>query len=371
MRGLGRSTPFRLALQIIAIFGLTLSAGLTVSYLDLRDDLISIAEESGLDEAAQAEITAKQLEELNEVFVELTTYGVLPATLIALITGLFTAARSAKRVEAVRRALRRIADGDLTARVSDMGRDDISEIAAALNESAAAQEQSVAALRDVSAGIAHDLKTPVQRISVSLSELERFGNLPEEAAELVSRMTEETARVTRIFHSLLHISQIEGGADDLEFAPVDLRRLAQTVTELYTPEAEDGEAGAHSLRFDDQTTGPALIKGDETLLGQALANLTENALRHTSGGAITISLAARAGGLALSVSDEGPGVPEEERENVLRRLCRLDKSRHSEGNGLGLTMVAAITRRHHGELTLSDAKPGLCVTMSFATAGGA
>ncbi|MFN3844275.1 MAG: ATP-binding protein [Paracoccaceae bacterium] len=304
------------------------------------------------------------LKDLEDTFLDLIALNLIPTILVSLAAGVWLATASARRVRRIEAALDRMAGGDLSARIVERGRDDdLGRIAAGIDRMANAQETATASLRQVSVDIAHDLKTPVQRMAVLLADLR--DRLPEDSAEadLAARAAEEADRATAVFQSLLQIAQIEGGSPKTRFAPVDLGAVLRTFLEIYEPSAEDS---GHALRLAPMPEGPVLVSGDRTLLGQAVANLIENGLRHTPAGArIEIGLARSAGHVVLTVADDGPGIPEAERDKVLRRLYRLERSRTTPGNGLGLSLVAAIAQLHGAEITLGDNNPGLRVRLSF------
>ena len=143
---------------------------------------------------------------------------------------------------------------------------------------------------------------------------------------------------------------------------VDLGLLGATFAEVYAPTAEEAGGALHFTPPEGQIT----VEGDKTLLGQVIANLVENALRHTPPGTpVTLAVTREGGRAVLSVADAGPGIPEAERGNVLRRLYRLESSRTTQGSGLGLSLVAVIGDLHGAELTLADNGPGLRVTLRF------
>jgi signal transduction histidine kinase len=305
--------------------------------------------------------------EMGGVFVALVAFSLVPTLILSLGAGLVIAARSARRVVRIETTLARLAGGDLQARVAEdpARHDDLSRIAAGLDRMAQAQEQSVAALKQVSADIAHDLKTPVQRIAVLMADLrDRVAEGSPEAG-LAERALAEADRAVAVFQSLLQIAQIEGGSPRARFRTVDLSAIVATFADIYGPAAEDS---GHSLTVDLPQDRPVAVWGDKDLLGQVVANLIENGLRHTPDGTtIRLSLRQNAGGVTLSVADNGPGVPEAERALVLRRLYRLERSRTTPGNGLGLALVTAVADLHGARLELSDNAPGLVVTLTFAT----
>ncbi|MFT6676691.1 MAG: signal transduction histidine kinase [Sulfitobacter sp.] len=306
-----------------------------------------------------------QIEDLGELFLNILLLSLLPTTGFALAAGLVIARRSGRRIEAIGGTLERLTEGDLSARVSKMQghADDLSIIAAQVDRMASAQQSSVNALRQVSADIAHDLKTPIQRVSVLLNRAREMSGLPDDLETLLDEAGQETAGIVATFQSLLQIAQIEGGSPRNRFKPVDLGALVATFVEVYEPSAD--ETG-HRLQTEITGTSPCIVSGEKGLLGQVLANLIENALRHTpKGSAIKVAVGLVDGRVQLSVCDSGPGIPPQERQNVLRRLYRLESSRTTTGNGLGLSLVAVIGDLHNAELELDSNDPGLVVRLTF------
>lgn len=312
------------------------------------------------------------IQALRRGFLNILMLSLGPTILIALTGGLFLARRSARNVAAIGGTLDRLTSGDLQARVGPVPdwSGDLAEIAAKIDQMAQAQQNSVAAIRQVSSDIAHDLKTPIQRVAVHLQDLAQQTEPDSPAGDLVDRSRRELDGIVSVFGALLQIAQIESGTPRSRFTSVDLAALVATCVELYDPAA--GETG-HRLRTEIGDGGFA-VSGDRNLLLQLLANLAENALRHTPAGTtVTLQLARRSGAVVLSVADDGPGVPPSETENVLQRLYRLDRSRMTPGSGLGLSLVAVVARLHDAKLKLSDNRPGLRVSLTFAvpTADGA
>lgn len=323
------------------------------AYLSLTDGLygglLTIAR-------SRAEILA-----LRDLFINILLISLLPTVLIALSGGLILARRSKRHVEVVGEALDAMTTGDLAARVTVGPRwsDDLVRIGGKVNQMAAAQETSVAALRQVSSDIAHDLKTPIQRVAVHLEELAAVTAPDSAAAELTGKAQSELDDITATFQSLLQLAQVEGGQAKARFVPVDLGAVAQTIVEVFEPAAA---ASGHTLTL-ALPDAARTVQGDKMLLGQMLSNLIENALRHTpEGSAVQVAVGAD---FTLTVADNGPGVPKAERGRVLQRLYRLDRSRGTPGNGLGLSLVAAVATLHGATLTLEDNTPGLKVEIAF------
>ena len=310
-------------------------------------------------------ISRAQIGDLGELFVNILLLSLLPTTAIALTAGLVIARRSARRIDAVSSTLGKLTFGDLSARVGTLPgpEDDLSSIGAQVDRMAMAQQSSVAALKQVSTDIAHDLKTPIQRVSVLLNRASELPSISAELEELVTSARSETAGIVATFQSLLQIAQIEGGSPKARFKPVDLGVLAATFIEVYEPAADES---GHKLILLPIVPPLPPVSGDKALLGQVLANLIENALRHTpSGSRIVVSLKHDGANLELGIADDGPGIPKNERSKVLQRLYRLEQSRTTPGNGLGLSLVAVIADLHGAKLELGDNGPGLVVRLEF------
>ncbi|TMM51291.1 sensor histidine kinase [Sulfitobacter sabulilitoris] len=313
-----------------------------------------------------------EIDALRGVFLNILALSLLPTVLIALSGGLYLARRGATHVRVVSRALDRLTTGDLAARVGPVvgWSDDLAQIGGKIDQMAQAQERSVAAIKQVSSDIAHDLKTPIQRVAVHLDDLSRSKTLAPAVGSRIDKARTELEGVASVFRSLLQIAQIETGSPAARFAPLDLRDVASRCAELYEPTASDS---GHGLHIDLGPAGavPATVTGDRDLLMQLLANLIENALRHTPPGTnIHLSLTAASGSVVLCVRDTGPGIPAADRNKVLQRLYRLDRSRRTPGNGLGLSFVSVVARLHDADLSLTDAAPGLCVCLTFAAYAG-
>ncbi|MEP3331718.1 HAMP domain-containing sensor histidine kinase [Sedimentitalea sp.] len=305
-----------------------------------------------------------EIEALRAVFLNILGLSLLPTVLIALSGAVYLARRSARNVAAVGKTLDRLTSGDLQARVrpeSDWS-EDLAEIGTKIDEMARAQESSVAAIRQVSSDIAHDLKTPIQRVAVHLEDLSNREELAPPARDLVDQARTELDGVVSVFRSLLQIAQIESGTPKSAFVPLNLADLIGTCVELYEPSASDS---GHDLSTRIAPDTPPIM-GDRNLLLQLLANLIENALRHTpEGSEITLELKQQPDGVVLSVADTGPGIPDGETENVLQRLYRLDRSRMTPGSGLGLNFVSVVARLHGANLVLRDNVPGLRIDITF------
>ncbi|MGC9447575.1 HAMP domain-containing sensor histidine kinase [Cereibacter johrii] len=312
-------------------------------------------------------IAARQtsaLDEVRAIVIRAVASGLALALLLALGVAGLLAWGAERRIARLSSVLTRASGGDLSERVQDAGSDDIGRIAGAVNATLDQLELTVESLRQVSSDVAHDLRTPITRLRTSLEPLMLREDLPEDAAADIASAVGQADRIVRIFNAVLRIAQIEGGGARPRFAKLDLGRLAEDLHELLEPVAE--ELG-HRITARIE---PVAVEGDRDLLAQAISNLVENAFRHCPPPARVALTVRREGAEAVvTVEDDGPGIPEAEREAVFRRFYRLERSRNSEGSGLGLSLVAAVARLHGGRVELDDAEPGLRVTLRLPVGG--
>ena len=285
---------------------------------------------------------------------------------IGLIGGTVMSRNLLRRVEQVNRTSERVMAGNLSDRVPLHGtRDEFDQLAANLNRMLDQIERLMTAMREVTDDVAHDLRTPLSRLR---ARLERALVAPSGAdasagasqSEAIRAAIDEADRLLATFNALLRIAELESGARLDQTAPVDLSEVARSAADLYEPVAEE-KGFALSV-----VTEPGVrISGDWHLLSQALANLLDNALKYAGGGQIELRVFHENGQAILEVADQGPGIPEADRQSVFDRFVRLEPSRTTPGNGLGLSLVRAIARRHDGSVTLEDSRPGLRVRLQF------
>jgi len=265
-----------------------------------------------------------------------------------------------RRLAAMTGAAEAIIDGDLARRIPVRGSDDdLDRLAVTFNRMLDRISALMESLRQVSSDIAHDLRTPLTRLRQRL-EASRTLRRPADRAEALGGALEDVDAILDTFAALLRIAQIEGGARRAAFRPVDLTALARGVVDDFAPSAEDA---GQALAMEDG--GPLVVEGDPELLTQMLVNLVENALRHAPGAQVRVLTASEGADAIVSVADNGPGVPADERRRIFDRFYRLERSRSTPGSGLGLALVAAVARLHGAAVSLSDAKPGLGVRVVF------
>lgn len=300
-----------------------------------------------------------ELQAIRSTIVRTMVWGLVLMTLLALLGGLLVSRGRIRRVAVIKEAIDDFVAGDLTRRIpQDPTGDDIEQLIGNLNQTLEELEKLVDGVRRVSDNIAHDLRTPLARLKHRLESLQQQVQ-DEQRREIVENAVAEADGLLDTFNALLRIARIESGERRQAFATVDLGALISDVAELYGPLLE--EAGL-SLEID--TDADLEIIGDRDLLFQALANLVDNALKHVpTGGGVQLEAGRDRQGLLLTVSDNGPGIPDDERERVLERFHRLDSSRSTPGAGLGLSLVAAVAELHQIRLDLQDNSPGLRVEL--------
>lgn len=305
------------------------------------------------------------LDDLQEIVLGAFGWASVFTLLAAIVVGSVLALRVQKRMTEAESAAARVAQGDLTARLPVTGRgDELDRISRAVNAALERLASLVEAMRQVSADIAHDLRTPLNRLRIQIEEAARKTAIGANPSDNLVAALEQGEVIDQTFTALLRIAQIEAGARREKFAHLDLAALIGDIAEVYTDVAVDVQMSLSYENF-----GFAWLMGDRELLTQAVANLIENAIRHCPPGTvIRCAVHADGGHVTASVSDNGPGIPDLERDKVLRRLYRLEKSRTTEGTGLGLALVKAVADLHDAKLTLADAAPGLRVDLQFVTA---
>jgi signal transduction histidine kinase len=287
--------------------------------------------------------------------------------LLGGITWWFVSRRVLKRIDQVTATSQRIVAGDLSGRLPVAGTgDEFDRLAESLNGMLTRIDELMRGLKEVSDNIAHDLKTPLTRMRNRVEGALAGASDVDAYRGALERTIDECDGLIKTFDALLTIARVESGNRPVTMERLDAAGIAAEVAELYEPVAEE-EGVALSLQ-----TEPAEIVGSRELLAQALANLVDNALKYgrAADRPAEIRLSVRRIGteVALSVADNGPGIPAADRERVLGRFVRLEASRSAPGSGLGLALVAAIAHQHGAHLRLDDAAPGLMVTLSLPSA---
>jgi signal transduction histidine kinase len=226
-------------------------------------------------------------------------------------------------------------------------------------------ESLMESIRQVSDNIAHDLKTPLSRLRQRLEALHDQPTQNNAQLPALDQAISEADQLLGTFNALLRIARIESGPQQASLCEIRLDAVAADAVELYEPLAEEKHQ-----RLVFRAAPQPVVLADRDMLFQALANLLDNAVKYTPlGGIIEVVVAQSDDGPSVAVGDSGPGVATANREKIFRRFYRLDSSRSSAGNGLGLSLVNAVARLHRARIDLDDNDPGLRVTLTFATNG--
>jgi signal transduction histidine kinase len=295
--------------------------------------------------------------------------GVL--TLGGLVAGFAVSRVALKRIETINVAARSIMAGDMSRRIAVTGSgDEFDGLAANLNAMLERIDALMSGLREVSDNIAHDLKTPLSRLRNSAEAALRESGA-DAYREGLEHTIEKADELIKTFNSLLLVARLEAGALEENAERFDVGEAVRDVAELYEPVAEERGMGLAV----NVEAGPQLI-GNRQLVVQAVANLIENAIKYSgkpgnagSGAAISIDQHDSADAIEIAVADNGPGIAPEDRDRVLKRFVRLEKSRTEPGTGLGLSLVQAVARLHGGSVRLEDNRPGLRVVLVLPKRG--
>lgn len=292
-------------------------------------------------------------------------------SLTGLVAGLLISRMVLRRIEGINVATGSIMGGDLSRRIAIAGSgDEFDVLGMNLNAMLDRIEALMNGLREVSDNIAHDLKTPLTRLRNAAEAALMDPRGTQAYKEGLEHTIEKADELIKTFNALLLVARLEAGVLEENAEHFDVGRLVRDVAELYEPVAE--ERGLRLALDIDKGVG---LAANRQLVGQAVANLIDNAIKYsakaaTAGAAradktIAIALKRRGGGLEIAVADRGPGVAPEDRERVLKRFVRLEKSRTEPGTGLGLSLVQAVARLHGGGVRLEDNAPGLRVVLTL------
>jgi signal transduction histidine kinase len=259
-----------------------------------------------------------------------------------------------KAADAIQDVSEAIAAGDFTRRVQlENPNDTFLAISNAINRMLDTIEALLSQLRFLTDSLAHDLRSPLTRIRASL-ETATAHSSDATALQALEKVFSEVEGMMRTIAATLQTSRAEAGIGRENFARFDLGVLLKDLCEMYHPLVEE-----RGFELDAKRNGELPFFGNRELLSQAVSNLIDNALKY--GGCCRIELGADAtdSEFRLWVADNGPGIPENSREDAMKKYGRLEEARTLEGSGLGLALVAAVARLHGGDLSLEDNRPGL------------
>ena len=297
-------------------------------------------------------------------------YGVLAFTvlfvfLLAAVASVSVTRRTVGRIKSINATSRAIMESGLGRRIPLLGsQDEWDHLARNLNSMLERIEGLMGEVKQVTDNVAHDLRTPLMRMRGRLEKASIGRRDAEGDQSLINAAIADLDDVLRMFSAVTRISQIEAANRAAVFRPVNLAEVAGEVVELFDAAAED--KGGHIKVMDGE---PVLVSADRDLLFDAMANLVDNAIKHgREAGQVTVAVGRNDGDAVITVADDGPGIPADEFQHVFRRFYRLERSRGTPGNGLGLSLVAAVARLHGARIDLFDNAPGLRVELHFPLA---
>jgi signal transduction histidine kinase len=295
-------------------------------------------------------------------------FGVALFFVLAGVAGISVTRRTVGRIEQVNALSLAIMQRGLSERIPLRGsRDEWDQLAANLNLMLDRIEALMAEVKQVSDNVAHDLRTPLTRMRGRLEKAADRPRLADEDQALINDTMADLDGVLRMFASLTRISQIEASDRTAAFRSVNLAEIAREVVELFDAAAED-----RGVRLTAAGDERVLVTGDRDLLFDATANLVDNAIKHgRAAGEVDVAVTDGATGAAITVTDDGPGIPEHALPHVFKRFYRLERSRRTPGNGLGLSLVAAVARLHGAHIEMRDNAPGLRFRVHFPLAADA
>ena len=287
-------------------------------------------------------------------------YAVVGILVFSVLAGIVTSRRVLRRIDAINATSAKIMSGNLSERIPvTKANDEFDTLATSLNAMLDRIEGLMQGLKEVTDNVAHDLKTPLTRLRTKAESALRDTSGGDAQREALETTISESDKLIKTFNALLMIARAEAGAPSGAFADVDVSAVASDVAELYEPVAEE-----QGLAFETAIAPEVRLRANRELIGQAIVNLIENALKYYEPadgktGRISVGVRAAAGRVLIEVADNGPGIPAEDRARVVERFVRLEKSRTEPGSGLGLSLVDAVARLHKGEFRIEDNAPGV------------
>ncbi len=307
----------------------------------------------------------RDVRELEHMIVVALSLGGILAVMLAGGGAALFRAQLQSQLKAIHRTTTEIAAGRLDRRVAvGRSRDEFAVVAHDINDMLDEIERLMDTSRNVSNAIAHDLRTPLGRVRAALEQALRSPQRDERLPQGAQYAIDEIDSLIAVLDKLLQIAEAESGVRRQSFEPLALLGLLDDIVELYQPAAE-----SLSIQLQCIVDGDPWVLADRHLLAGVLANLLDNAFKYAGEGARVEVLAVQeAASVRISVKDNGPGIPETALSRATERFFRVDASRHQRGNGLGLSIVAAVVALHRGQLILKNTSPGLRVDITLPAA---
>lgn len=299
------------------------------------------------------------------IIFEAFGWGVFWILILSVLLGTVLARNILRRLDLISAASKKIMTGDLSERLPITKRnDEYDRVSENLNEMLDRIENLMAGLKEVTDNVAHDLKTPLTRLRNKVERALTHDDDPEQMRNALQATIDESDQLIRTFNALLLIARVEAGAPDGTFEAVSVDEIIEDIVDLYQPVAEDS-----GIELSTNLAPVPKVKGSRELIGQAIVNLVENAIKYAKAAQgeprIEIGLEQHKNDIRICVADNGMGIPEKDRERVLERFVRLEESRSETGSGLGLALVSAVARLHKGTLEIRDNEPGTKVLITL------
>lgn len=293
-------------------------------------------------------------------------WSMLLVIALGVLAGFIVTKRVLSRIDSMTETTRAIMEGDLAGRLSLTGsNDEFDRLAENLNTMLDRIGDLMEGIRQVSNNIAHDLRTPLTRLRNNAEEALRFGRTVEDGRNALVDVIAEADGLIKIFNALLMIARAEAGQLRDGMTNLNASEIVSEIVELYEPVAED-----QGLTIKTAIEAPLPLYGSRELIGQAVANLIDNALKYGAGSTeISVRTSRKGADIVIEIADRGKGIPENDRARVTDRFVRLETSRSQPGSGLGLSLVTAIARLHRGSLELADNHPGLIARIILPAEG--
>ena len=302
---------------------------------------------------------------LKERFFYSSLWSIILIIFLGISGGYILSRNFLKRISDINITSKKIMDGNLSERLpTTKGKDELNQLSSNLNEMLDRLDSLMTNMKQVTDNIAHDLRTPLNRIRTNLEVTLMSNSDIDQYKKSIDDAIIETDNLIKTFNSILSISKVESGASDLDKSVININDLIMNLFDLYEPITD-----AKGIILNHDVDEEIKIEANNNLLSQAIANLIENSINYGSSNdapAITIGAKKNKESVSLWVSDNGVGIQENDKKKVLERFVRLDSSRSLKGSGLGLNLVNSAAKFHNGSLKLLDAKPsGLIVLIEI------
>ena len=282
---------------------------------------------------------------------------------LGLLGGYVLSRNFLNRISAINKTSLEIMDGDLSMRLpTSSNNDELNQLSLNLNNMLDRLNRLMVGMKDVSDNIAHDLRTPLNKIRTNLEVTLMSNPSTESYRETIKEVIDDVDQVINTFNSLLAISRVDSGSVSLKKEKINIKNLIEDIIDLWEPLAEE-----KGVTLNNECHADMYLEGNKNLLSQAISNLIDNSIKYGNDkNTVNIGSQDNKDNIVIWVSDKGPGIQDSDKEKVLDRFTRLDTSRNTSGTGLGLSLVASMIKFHKGDLELLDAKPkGLIVKLQI------